>query len=460
MNGDNSRRIVPWLLILAYMPFLYSYGARLRSFSYTDFPSFYGGARLAFAQKHSPYDMNALRATARDAEPERFVEQKRHVYPFLYPPPSLLLFYPMGHMSVWTAKLTLLVANHVCLLAVLFMVLVPIAGFGVKQIGVELLPAFLVFYLLSFSGVQLTIIEAQVNLLVLALICLAWWGIRCDWPAWAIAPPLAIACVFKMYPVLFIGMLAVRRKYAAAGLTAGLLAAVWGIGWFALPREFWQDWAARVVPSCGYFGSPLGVFPSTVAGNISFAGFMSRLFLPLRLSMESGFGTSPALYPHPVLGRALTLALLATAVLVTLAVSHAALRAAGLSRADRGRQINLQFSAFLILTFLVAPVAWDHHLAYVAPAAVIAILSVLRDGRERGRWAVPVVLATACVIASPGVPLRLPLATVPLAFVVSFRLYAVLILWAFVLSELYRMSPVASAVREFARGDEPQLAID
>ncbi|HWE96128.1 MAG TPA: glycosyltransferase family 87 protein [Tepidisphaeraceae bacterium] len=404
--------------------------------------------------------MNALRATAREAEPERFVEQKRHVYPFIYPPPSLLLFYPIGHMSIWAAKLTLLTVNHLSLLAVLFMVLVPIAGFEVKQIGTDLLPAFLLIYLLFFSGVQLTITEAQVNLLVLALICLAWWGIRRDWQAWAIAPPLAIACVFKMYPVLFIAMLAVRRRYAAAAITAGSLAAVWGVGWFALPREFWQDWATNVVPSCGYFGSPLGVFPSTVAGNISVAGFMARLFLPLRLSMESGFGTSPALYPHPVVGRALTLGLLATAVLVTVAMSHAASRAVNLSRADRSRQINLQFSAFLILTFLVAPVAWDHHLAYVAPAAVIAVLSVLGDGRGRGRWAVPLVLGTACVIASPGVPVRLPLSTVPLAFIVSFRLYAVLILWAFVLGELYRMSPVASAVREFARADEPRLAID
>ncbi|MDB5291780.1 MAG: glycosyltransferase [Phycisphaerales bacterium] len=457
-----TRRIVPWLLLLVYLPFVYSYGVRLRSLPYTDFPSFYGGARLTFVEKHSPYDMAALRALAERTEPAKFVEQKRKVYPYLYPPPSLLLFYPVGHLSVQDAKLAILVINHLCVLAVVYMLLVPIGGFRLGQVVGDLLPAFLVVYLLSFTGIILTIIEAQVNLVVLALMCLTWWGLKRDWPAWALALPIAVACLFKMYPILVLALLVIRRRTGAAALACGLLAAVGGIALLVLPHELWHDWVTNVLPSCGYFGSPMGVFPSTIAGNISVAGFMARLFLPLSLYIESGHMTLPAVFPHPGAGKALTMLILAMMVLVTAAVSYRASRVPALSPERRDRQLDLQFSAFLILTFLVAPVAWDHHLAYVAPAAIVVIRNMLLDGEQarRGRWALPAILAAACVIASPGAPARLPLPVAALAIFVSIRLYAVLVLWTFVLAELYRSSPVACSDSEFDETGEFCVAIE
>ncbi|MDB5300117.1 MAG: glycosyltransferase [Phycisphaerales bacterium] len=462
MGQNLTRRIVPWLLVLVYLPFAYNSGGRFRSLAYTDFPSFYGGARLAFVEKHSPYDIAALRAVAERMEPKRFIEEKRKVYPYLYPPPSLLLFYPVARLPVERAKVAMLAFNHVCLLAVVFMLLVPIGGFRVRQVFGELLPAFLVIYLLSSNGIALTITEAQVNLMVLALLCLTWWGIKHDWPAWAIAPPLAVACLFKMYPILLLALLVVRRRSGAAALAGGLLAATAAAAWLVLPHEIWHDWLNNVLPTCGYFGSPLGVFPSTVAGNISVAGFMARLFLPLKLYIESGRPTLPAIFPYPGLGKALTLLIVATMVFGTVAVCHMASRGPVLSAQRRGRQIDVQFSAFLILTFLVAPVAWDHHLAYVAPAAVVAIRGVLQDGRRagRGRWGAPMVLAAACVIALPGSPAHLPLPAPALILLVSFRLYAVLFLWVFMLGELYRSMPVLSVDTQLAEVDGTRVAFE
>jgi hypothetical protein len=44
----NARRIILWLLIFVYFTFAYNYGAKLSTLVYTDFPSFYYGAKQTF----------------------------------------------------------------------------------------------------------------------------------------------------------------------------------------------------------------------------------------------------------------------------------------------------------------------------------------------------------------------------------------------------------------------------
>lgn len=468
-DDDGSRQIVPWLLLFLYGVFLYTYGAKLSTLVYTDFPSFYYGARLSFIEKHSPYDATALSAAAERAEPTREGQVRRRIYPYLYPPPSLLMFYPLARLPVGAAKLAVLVINHVCLLLTLWLLLVCILGFSPGQVFRELLPAFLILYLLFFRGIDSTIELGQVNLLVLMLLCLSWLGIKRDWPAWAIAIPLAIASVFKLYPVLFLGMLVFRRKFWAAGLTVGILLAIAAASWLLLPRAFWTDWLTNVAPTCGYLRSPLGIMPPTLQGNLGVAGFMARLFLPPKLFMEVGQRSlGSALIPNAELGRMLTVGIIAGLVLITgAAVYISTRRDRGISprREDavllqRGNHIDLEFAAILILTFLVAPLAWEHHLTYVAPAVVVAIMEVLArrqlppqsfpgiPGREESsasptprhwrRWLDAPLLICACIIAWPLTVAKLPLPRLALILLTSLKLYAVLAMWCWFLARLIR----------------------
>ncbi|MDB5331266.1 MAG: hypothetical protein JWP03_2417, partial [Phycisphaerales bacterium] len=91
------------------------------------------------------------------------------------------------------------------------------------------------------------------------------------------------------------------------------------------------------------------------------------------------------------------------------------------------------------LTFLVAPLAWEHHLVYVVPAVVVAILLALRGGGASSR-SVGVILAAACVIGWPLAIAKLPLPRLPQVLLVSVKLYAVLVVWAFLLIRLWRSS--------------------
>src|SRR3981081_1566398 len=118
MDENVSRRIVPWLLVLLYFTFLYNYGATLSTLLYTDFPSFYYGARLTFIDKHSPYDEDALTRAAEKSEPPKAGVPTPRIYPYLYPPPSLLMFYPLARLPVIPAKVAVLAINHACLLVV------------------------------------------------------------------------------------------------------------------------------------------------------------------------------------------------------------------------------------------------------------------------------------------------------------------------------------------------------
>lgn len=453
-----NRRILPWVLLFAYGVFGYHYGLKLASMAYTDFPAFYEAARMAFVEKHSPYDFPQLTAEAYQHEPERAEFPRKKIYPFVYPPPSLFMFYPLAHMPVGMAKAAILLVNQVCLLAIIAIVLIPIAGFSPRSIVTELLPASLAMYLLVSHGIGTTITEAQVNLLVLALICLAWWATRQNAAAWMIAIPLAISANFKVYPLLFVGLLAARRRYAAAGLTVALYGAMWGAAWLLLPHHYWTDWSTQIAGTCGYFGSPAGAFPATVSGNISLAGFMARLFLPIQLSTTHNAPVLPSILGHAELGRRLTQMIAAAIIVLTAAITFWSVR-----RLDKkppeapanGEAINLQFSLFLIVTFLIAPLAWDHHLAYVAPAAVIMLLSALRMSRGRATVVLKVVTALVVLIGLPGNVGSLGLPRLATVLLLSWRLYLVLAIWVFLLWELYKVSTTPEVVASRQEMDQP-----
>ncbi len=450
MPEKESPRLVTWLLIFLYFIFIYNNGAKLLTLPYTDFPSFYYGARLVFVEKHSPYDEKRLKDAANAMEPPKMFEAPRRIYPYLYPPPSLLMFYPLAKLHVGTAKLAILALNHVCLLFVIFAVLVPIAGFKSRELTTHLLPAFLAIYFFFSAGTLGTIALGQVNLFVMALLCVAWLGVLYDWPAWAIGVPLGIASVFKIYPVLFLALLVIRRRYWAAAATLGVLLAVCGASYLVLPHAFWHEWKTNVLPTGGYLKAPLGVFPPTLAGNFGIAGFMSRLFLPPVLGMEANLPPpGPALIHHEALGRLLTYAVVAAACLATFAFAFMSSRLNDSSPVARKRRINIEFSAFLVLTFLVAPLAWEHHLVYVTPALVIALLIVLRDRPElSGGWLPTGILLIACLLGWPLAFGKLPLPRVAQILIVSVKFYAVVALWLFLFAQFARRSPGGDMVAD------------
>ena len=364
------KRVLACLFVLLYVPYLYQQGYQRAFQSPGDFPTLYWGAKMVFEERRSPYVEGAF------AEVEH--RENRRVFPYLYPPPSLLLFYPFSAVTYDAAKVRLLVASHVCLLVFLYLLFFRIAPFEAPPGGRPLADALMTVFVLNYYPVADNFAWGQINLIVLALVCFAWLALKRGGHALSVAVPLSLAILLKTYPVLLLPLLVIRKRYAATGAVIGLLALYVLAAWAVLPQSLWGDWVRNVLPTGGYGLRPFNLFLPVEPWNHSINGFM--LFVQDRAPSLLGL-------PTRWLTRPLTYLLAGAVAAATVWLSYLS------ARGGRGaKTLDLEVSLFLLMMFLVAPLSWEHHLVYALPAALFA-LDFLLGGVVRARVALTVVAA-------------------------------------------------------------------
>jgi hypothetical protein len=400
---------VACLFVLLYVPWLWQHGYLQSQRGVGDFPSIYWGARLAFVEHRSPYVTGAFQ------QAEAALNQR--VFPYLYPPSSLLAFYPFSLVTYDAAKLILLVTSHACFLGFLYLFFFKIKAVETDAPSRWLMAALLVAYVLNFYPVVDNFIWGQINLLVLVLVCASWLAFKRGWGALAVAVPLSLAVLLKTYPILLLPLLVIRKRYGAAALVLALVAAYGLASWLVLPRGLWADWATFVAPTGGYGQRPFNLpfFPAE-PWNHSINGF--GCFLQDRC--KAVFGLPSRYFTTP-----LTYILSAFVGLVTVGLSFLSSR-----RRDGGaKTLDLEVATYLQMMFLVAPLSWEHHIAYVLPSALMAIGMLFRDG-ARKRVLVPVV-ASLFVLAWDFPRDEMFYLSGVLAITNTIKFFAVFGLWAF-----------------------------
>ncbi len=147
----------------------------------------------------------------------------------------------------------------------------------------------------------------------------------------------------------------------------------------------------------------------------------------MRLIAPSEFAASPINLPafaKPVI----------TALAVLLSAVTVALSYLGSRTGTRNSSWDDQMSAFLILIFLIAPLAWDHHLVYILPALAVVIGRLL-NGSLTGTWAA--CLTVAVFVIAWKIPIDLPsLHNGWWTLLASLKLYAAVLLWIYFVSRL------------------------
>ena len=357
MGDKTLKRALVCLFVLLYVPYLYQQGYQRAAQNPGDFPTLYWGAKMVFEEGRSPYVDGAF-----DAVAER---EQRRIFPYLYPPPSLLAFYPFTAVTYDAAKVWLLVVSHLCLLAILYLFFQRIAPFDQPPAWQPFAAALSIVYVLNYNPVADNFAWGQINLIVLALVLLAWLALKRSGHALSVAVPLSLAVLLKTYPLLLLPLLVIRKRYAAAAWTLALVVLYGLISWWILPRGLWGDWLANVAPTGGYGLRPFNLpFIPVEPWNHSINGFM--LFVQDR---------SPEVFGVPT--RYITKPL---TYLLAGAVGAATLGLALLSaRKGQGeRTLDADVSLFLLMMFLVAPLSWEHHLVYALPAALFAIHFLLK----------------------------------------------------------------------------------
>ena len=96
------------VFLFLYIPFLTTNGFQLAGKQNIDLPSVYFASDVTFNEHASPYREGAWNPT------QQQLQQK--VFPYLYPPPSLLLFLPFSWFSYEGVKTAALIVNHLSLL--------------------------------------------------------------------------------------------------------------------------------------------------------------------------------------------------------------------------------------------------------------------------------------------------------------------------------------------------------
>lgn len=346
-NAMTSR---PWLMLLIfsllYLQFVFLYGWQYRNIPNVDLPSFYAASARLFRYGESPYDLAGLRLfMAQDA---------RYVYPFVYPPPSLLLFFPLSELSYAHARLAALLVNHLIFLALLWVI--PVHLLRVRpEHGLAF--ALCVVYLLTFHPVAVTLDHGQVNIMLLAFIVLFWLFARRNY-AFLAGFFLALAILLKTYPLLIIPFLLLAGRWRESAYALGWIGVATLISLMIIPAPIWHDWITTVLPGGGYTGNPPGL-ASAAIWNQSLNGIFSRAFTENRWSQP--------LWVDPGLARLLAY----SAAVLAAAVSAIAVWK---SRFKSGSLDGVMLVA-LPLMYLVAPFSWEHHLVYLLPSILMLLTS-------------------------------------------------------------------------------------
>lgn len=261
--------------------------------------------------------------------------------------PLVLVLGPYG--AYWALTLLTIVAAALTA-GVLVTVLAPARSTREQMLAV--------LALVSWQPVLATVRDGQVSVLIASGLVLGWAELRRGRDMRA-GVAVGAAAVLKLYPLLILVLLAVRRHKACAA-AIGIVAVGLGVVAIVADPGAWTAYAASARVIIVAF--------ATAPYNLSLLARLHAL-LPERLVLSA--------YPV-VAGVALSATLLA-------------LRRTGGSR-DAIQTIDLEFAAFMTLALLLSPVAWHHYVVMLALPIVFVAIAAWKNG---GRTA----LASACALA-------------------------------------------------------------
>lgn len=411
-----SFEVLVAIFLLLYVPIAYYYVWLLPPSVGIDYPTYYQAARATFVEGRSPYGLGAFRGL-----PGFGIET---VQPYLSAPPSLLVYWPLAKLSPASARALFLIVGQLCYIASIWIILFRLTP-AIRNEPLQRLSLILsLVYLLSFDPAFSTLGTGDQSFLVLFLVCLTLAALRQRTSDWRIALPLSIAILMKTYPALLLLPLLFRRRYRAFSLTVIFLGASTALSFLALPQGTWQSWWSEMLPLTGYINTRL---PLAIAWNQSLNAFVMRLF------QENYFSKAPVFLPFITRPAIIALVLLSLGTTCVVAARRARLGYTELSR-------DSEAAAFVCLSFLLPPLAWDHHLVYVLPVVNLVIAMIVTGAVSRS-------LAVILFAALFAMAWKLPLGSKEITqgwwtLLISAKLYPVIILWAFFVTRLFRQPSV------------------
>jgi alpha-1,2-mannosyltransferase len=256
-------------------------------------------------------------------------------YGFTYPPFAALALSPLALFS-WPVAVAASVLVNAGAVVRLLRWLRPRAGWA------EL--ALLFLAVLVFEPGRDTFSFGQVNLVLLVLVYADLAALRRG-GRWA-GLGIGLAAAIKLTPIVFVGYLLISRRYRAALVAAGTMAAATLVAVVVAPDASWEFWTGAL-------------WDTGRVGRLAYVSNQSLRGVVARLDADPAWWLA--------------------AVAVALAVWW--LRA---GRAAAAGDDRAGFALTGALACLISPVTWVHHLVWLLPALFLLL--------ERRRWPVAAVL--------------------------------------------------------------------
>lgn len=338
-----------------------------------DLPSFYSASIQVFQNGVSPYNFSEFSKVLEG--------QVTRTYPYLYPPPSLLIFYPLSFLTYAQAKAAFFVLNTILVVVLAWLLPLRLCGLEPRRNVWMIVLCFAVIVL--FGPLAQTVRNGQINLIVLWCLLLFWDRARTGHQV-SSAFFLTIGILLKTYPVVLLPMLILLGRYRLALLTVAFCSLATVGSALLLPDGLWDDWLFKVAPSGSYTQEPEGLFAPSTIGNQSLNGFFSRLF-------TEGEWAQPIMIA-PLLGANLTTS--SAGLLVALSILVVFLARKDTNALDKAMIISLS------CIYLIAPFSWFHHLVYLLPALLMLLCATWRGGTVGGVIFLALVLAITIIMSS------------------------------------------------------------
>lgn len=356
--------------------------------AFVDLPSFYAASVAVFREHVSPYSVDRL---------AQINGTEFRTFPFLYPPPSLLIVAPLSSLTWEQAKVAVTVVNHLIVIPVLFLMPLLICNLTPRERYWSF--ALCLLYPLFSYPLIYTVRYGQVNVLLLGALVGFWILAQRRRSAMA-GLFLSVAVLCKTFPLLLLPMLLAIGRWRESLYAVSFLVGISGVSALFLPSEVWGDWLLNVAPTGAYMREPAGLFPPSEIWNQSINGLVAR-----QIAKTSWLDP---VVDGPLIGEVVCYGAVATLFVISLVI----LRKVRCSP----DALNVMMPVALPVIFLAAPFSWEHHGAYLLPG-IIFLLSY-RVASGRGARISFTVLMVALAIA------------LALGSLMFYRLSTVLMLWA------------------------------
>jgi hypothetical protein len=333
----------------------------------------------------------------------------QHAYPFLYPPPALLVYFPLCTCSYERARVVSLALNIGLTGGFIALFTGKLARLSLRADSIVVVA--ITIGVLVCAPVWYTLGYGQINLVVACLLCGVWFLTRDEKPM-AAAVCLTFSILFKTYPAILLPLLLIAGQGKVVARTLVLLCLAAGVSFMVLPQNVWAPWIHDVIPQGGYGKSPFGFGTVEAQWNQSLSGLMVRKF-------------GERLQNTPNVAR-LFYGFAALLLLGSLAAVRKAKRVHQTSAVDQAMTLGI------LLIFLISPLSWEHHLAFVLPAILMLALAVVRNDSPSKPVKVATLLLSALLLLG--------------GRAVFYKFWLVLGLWTLAMRAAFTLRPSSKTI--------------